>query len=340
MPASAAAPRRLCRFMLAFSALLLLTSGAAVLHLAIGARYIPPRQVLQALLHFDAHDFAHRVVVELRLLRLTAALLTGAALGLAGLLLQSVIRNPLGEPHILGLNAGAALAVVVSTSYGATWLSLAYARPLTAACGAATLFALVLAFSSAGRSGLTLLKVTLCGVVLSSFASSLTAAILILDEQTLLAMRTWLAGDLAGLNWPSVRAGALFVALAALLCAVLAPSLNALALGDETACALGVHLTRTRLLALCAIALLSGSAVSIAGPIGFVGLIVPNIIRRLVTRDIRLALPLCALCGSFMLLLADIAARTLMAPWELATGLMTALAGGPVFIFIAARFFK
>ncbi len=145
----------------------------------------------------------------------------------------------------------------------------------------------------------------------------MTAAILILDEQTLLAMRTWLAGDLAGLNWSTLQTA-------------LVPALIGL----------GVNLVQTRLLGLLAIALLCGAAVAVAGPIGFVGLVVPHVVRRLVTEDIRLALPLAAPVGALALVLADIAARTLVAPQELATGAMTALVGAPLFIFIAARFFK
>ncbi|HCB2045821.1 TPA: iron ABC transporter permease, partial [Klebsiella pneumoniae] len=164
--------------------------------------------------------------------------------------------------------------------------------------------------------GATPLRITLCGVALSGFASAVTAAILILDEQTLLAMRTWLAGDLAGLNWSTLQT-ALVPALIGLGVALLiAPRLNVLALGDKVALGLGVNLVQTRLLGLLAIALLCGAAVAVAvaGPIGFVGLVVPHVVRRLVTEDIRLALPLAAPVGALALVLADIAARTLVAP--------------------------
>ncbi len=264
-------------------------------------------------------------------------MVTGAALGVAGVLLQSVIRNPLGEPHILGLNAGAGLAVVIASALG---LSLPFGRPLIAAAGAAALFLLVLMFSSTGRTGLTPMKVTLCGVAMSAFASSITAAVLILDEQTLLSLRTWLAGDIAGINAQMLQS-ALWAAAAGFVLAIgLSPSLNMLALGDRMAQGLGVSLLKTRLLALLAIALLCGAAVSLAGPIGFIGLVVPQLIRRLVSVDLRTMVPLSALCGALVLLLADIAARTLFTPWELATGIMTALVGAPVFILMASRMFK
>ncbi|MCM0922383.1 iron ABC transporter permease, partial [Klebsiella pneumoniae] len=202
--------------------------------------------------------------------------------------------------------------------------------------GLMILFGGVMALASAGRGGATPLRITLCGVALSGFASAVTAAILILDEQTLLAMRTWLAGDLAGLNWSTLQTALIGLGVALLI----APRLNVLALGDKVALGLGVNLVQTRLLGLLAIALLCGAAVAVAGPIGFVGLVVPHVVRRLVTEDIRLALPLAAPVGALALVLADIAARTLVAPQELATGAMTALVGAPLFIFIAARFFK
>lgn len=341
--ACATAPARgkkRARIMPAAAVALLLLMGCSLTHLGLGARYIGPLELMRALFFFDDHNFNHKIIMELRLVRLLAALLTGASLGIAGALLQSVIRNPLGEPHILGLNAGAALAVVAASALGASWGGVTAARPLVAAAGAAALFAVVMTLSCAGRSGLTPLKVTLCGVALSSFASSITAATLILDEQTLLALRTWLAGDLAGLDYPTLT-GALAPALAgALLSMSIAPRLNILALGDSAAVGLGVNIARTRLLSLAAAALLCGAAVSVAGPIGFIGLVVPHIVRRLVTRDIRLVIPFSAVGGAVLLLAADIAARTLIAPRELATGVMTALLGAPVFIAIAARRFK
>ncbi|HCD3924408.1 FecCD family ABC transporter permease [Klebsiella aerogenes] len=334
------ATRRRTRPRLAMLLLTLLLIVGSLIHLGLGVRWIAPQTVLQALLAYDPRIFDQRIIVDLRLVRLAAALLTGAALGVAGVLLQTVIRNPLGEPHILGLNAGASLAVVATSALGLSLGDFPAARPLTAACGAALLFGGVMALASAGRGGATPLRITLCGVAISAFASAVTAAILILDEQTLLAMRTWLAGDLSGLNWDTLQA-ALVPALSGMgLALLLAPRLNVLALGDKVALGLGVNLVQTRLLGLTAIALLCGAAVAVAGPIGFVGLVVPHVVRRLITQDIRLALPLAAPVGALVLVLADIAARTIVAPQELATGAMTALVGAPLFIFIAARFFK
>ncbi len=240
--------RRRPRPRLALLLLTLLLIAASLVHLGLGARWIAPQTVLQALLEYDPRNFEQRIIVDLRLVRLAAALLTGAALGVAGLLLQTVIRNPLGEPHILGLNAGASLAVVATSALGLSFGAFPAGRPLTAACGAGLLFGGVMALASAGRGGATPLRITLCGVALSGFALAVTAAILILDEQTLLAMRTWLAGDLAGLNWSTLQT-ALVPALIGLGVALLiAPRLNVLALGDKVALGLGVNLVQTRLL--------------------------------------------------------------------------------------------
>lgn len=309
----------------------------AIIHLGLGARAIAPRVVVEALLHYDPRNFDHRIIVNLRLTRLLAALLTGAALGAAGLLLQTVIRNPLGEPHILGLNAGATLAVVVCSAAGIT---VGVSRPLAAALGAAALFGLVMMLASAGRAGATAMKITLCGVALSAFASAITASILILDEQTLQAMRTWLAGDLSGINLTTLQIASIPTLLGILLAGILAPRLNILALGDRVASGLGVSVARTRVLGVIAIALLCGAAVSVAGPIGFIGLVVPHVIRRWAGQDIRTGLLLALPTGALLLLSADILARWLLAPQELATGVMTAMVGAPVFIAIAVRFFK
>ena len=156
------ATRRRTRPRLAMLLLTLMLIAGSLIHLGLGARWIAPQTVLQALIEYDPRNFDHRIIVDLRLVRLAAALLTGAALGVAGVLLQTVIRNPLGEPHILGLNAGASLAVVATSALGLSVGDFPAARPLTAACGAALLFGGVMALASAGRGGATPLRITLC----------------------------------------------------------------------------------------------------------------------------------------------------------------------------------
>lgn len=304
-------------------------------HVSIGARPVSPVTLLQAIFTFDPKNFDHQLLVKLRLARLASALAVGAALGVSGLLLQALLRNPLGEPHLLGLNAGASLAVVATSSL--PFLSAGMGRPLIAALGAGVLFALVLGLSSAGRAGPTMLKVTFCGIALSALASSITSTILLLDEETLQSMRFWLAGDLAGVSYQTLGAAIWPILVALVLAFVIGPKLNVLALGDAAATALGVPVPTTRMIGLLATALLAGASVAIAGPIGFVGLIVPMLARTATRSDFRLALPIAAIGGACLLTAADIGARTLVSPHEFATGIMTALIGAPVFTIIAAR---
>ncbi len=314
-----------------------LTLLLSALHLSTGARPTPLPVLFDALTAFDPANFDQRILLSLRLPRLCAALLSGAAIGVAGLLLQSLLRNPLAEPHILGLNAGASLAVVIATTLPAALQPVGLARPLLAALGGALVFSAVFALSSAGRLGLTMAKLTFCGIALSALASALVSAILILDQETLEAVRFWLVGDLAGASWREVNAALAPAALATSATLMIAPRLDAMALGDASATGLGVSVRTTRLIGLGAAALLSGAAVSMVGPIGFVGLIVPGLAFRLAGGRHLPALALSAIGGATLLIAADLMARSLIASHEIATGIMTALIGAPVFLAIVAR---
>lgn len=309
----------------------------SMLHLSTGARPTRLPVLFDALTAYDPTNFDQHIFLSLRLPRLCAALVSGAAIGLAGLLMQSLLRNPLAEPHILGLNAGASLAVVIATALPAALHPVALARPLIAGLGGALVFSAVLLLSSAGRLGLTMAKLTFCGIALSALASALVSAVLILDQETLEAVRFWLVGDLAGNSWVEVKAALAPTALSALAALAIAPRLDTMALGDASAIGLGVPVRTTRLLGLGAAALLSGAAVSMVGPIGFVGLIVPGLAFRLADGRHLPALALSAVGGAALLVAADLGARTLIPSHELPTGIMTALVGAPVFLAIVAR---
>lgn len=321
------------RPILGLAALLVLIS---TLYLMVGPRLIGLDSLLDLANGFDAGSFDHRVLQTIRMPRLAAALITGACLGLSGLLLQGLLRNPLGEPHILGLNAGATLAVVVATAAPMGLATDGISRPLIAATGGGLLFLATIVFASAGKSGMTLLKVTFCGIAFSALASAVTSAILILDDDTLDQVRLWMVGDLAGARMDTLWTSSWLLVPAVIAALYVSSCLNALALGDDVATGLGISVRRVRLVGIIAAALFCGIAVAIAGPIGFVGLIVPNLVRRFVS-DYRLSVPLVALGGAGLLALADLAARLVMLPHEIPTGLATAFVGAPVFIILVAR---
>lgn len=316
---------------------LLLLSALAISHLSVGATKIPLHKVVEALVSFDPKDFTHLVVMRLRLPRLFAGLECGAALAVSGLLLQTLLRNPLAEPHIIGMNAGASLAVVVSAGLPATIIPLGLARPTIAAFGAGALFLFVFFLSSAGRLGLTMVKFVFCGIALSALASAMVSTLLILDQETLETVRLWLVGDLAGVSPFDITATLPILIIAMLAALLIAPRMDAMAFGDASAIGLGVPVRSTRVIGLGAAAALSGVAVSIAGPIGFIGLIVPHVAARAVTRSHIQQLFLSAALGASLLLAADIAARSLIPSREIATGIMTALVGAPVFLIAVTR---
>lgn len=309
--------------------------GASLLHVGFGAKFVPPATILDALFAFDATNFDHLIITRLRIPRLLAALAVGAALGLAGATIQAVTRNPLAGPGILGMNAGASLAVVVATTFGG--VAAGVGTPWIAAAGAVAVFAIVMGLASAGRAGPTPFKMVLAGVAVSAFAGSITSAILMFDEATLESVRLWLAGNLGGPRLEALKHAALPMIAGALLALATAPQLNAMALGEAAATGLGVRVRRARITCLAATALLAGASVSAVGPIGFIGLVVPHIVKLFIPTENRLILPLSAVVGALVLVLADVAARVVLAPQEIATGIMTALLGAPIFVILVRR---
>ncbi len=326
---------------LAAALLLLLAMLLLVLaHMATGPRPISPQVLHDLIFAHDARNFDQQVLMRLRLPRLLVAMQAGACLGTAGLLLQTLLRNPLGEPHILGLNAGASLAVVLATVMPFGLIATPLLRPLLAATGAGISFSIVLLLASAGRQGLTPAKLVFCGIALSTLAGTLTSAILILNEETLQQMRFWLVGDTAGVSMAAIGAALPAAMIALVLAFAVAPRLDLLGLGDNAAAALGVPIRSTRILALVSISLFCGAAIAVVGPIGFVGLVVPPLVARLKTGRILLAIPIAALGGAVLLIAADLVARLILLPKELPTGAMTGLVGAPVFLWLVRRVLK
>lgn len=313
----------------------LATLLAVVLSLMIGSNQLPASTAYDALFHYDPLNTDQTIVRSLRVPRTVIALLVGIALGLAGAVMQGVSRNPLADPGILGVNAGATVAVLAAVQFfGATTL-LGYVWFAFGGAGLAVV--LVYLIASLGRDGATPVKLALAGMAITALLTSLATLIQLMDVRTMDAYRAWAVGSLAGRGadiahdvWPFVLVGTI-LALAS------GRVLNALALGDDVARALGQNVGRSRALCGLAIMLLAGAATAAAGPIVFVGLTVPHIARAIVGPDYRWILPYSALLAPVLLLVADIIGRLALAPAELQVGIVTAFLGAPVFIALVRR---
>ncbi|MBP5105905.1 FecCD family ABC transporter permease [Pseudomonas protegens] len=316
---------------------LLLLLVLALLSLAIGSQAIPLSVTWQALQAPDLHNDQHLILRELRLPRTLIALLAGLALGVAGAVMQAVTRNPLAEPGLLGINAGAAVAVIG----GVALLHLtSLAEYLWLAFGGAGLAGVVVfLLGQAHETGTNPVRLVLAGAGLSVMLTSLTGIIVLNSPPEVFDhFRHWAAGSLSGSGFALLQVPALAIALGLALALGIAAQLNALALGQDLGRALGVNLRLTWLLACMAVMLLAGAATAVAGPIGFVGLVAPHLARMLVGTDYRWILPYSALLAAGLLLGADVLGRVVAAPEEIAAGIITLLLGGPCFIVLVRRF--
>ncbi len=305
-----------------------------VASLVLGSKSIPVGEVFGALLHGDDSANAS-IVTGLRVPRTLVGLEVGAALGLAGALMQGLTRNPLADPGILGINAGAALAMVVAIAIG-NFTSLS-AYIWFSFVGAALAGLVVYGLGTIGREGATPARIALAGAAVSAMLISLTTTVLVLDQQTFDQYRYWAVGSLAGRPGEVAAQAAPFIVVGALLGLASARALDALGLGDEVARGLGVDVVRGRILVMSSIVLLSGAATAAAGPIAFVGLAIPHVVRALTGPDHRWLLPYCLVLGPIFLLGADVVGRLVLSPSELQVGIVTALVGGPVFVAIVRR---
>lgn len=304
---------------------------ACLLSIAVGSRALTPAEVVAGLL--DPQDpTAGTIVHELRLPRTLLGIAVGAALGLAGALMQALTRNPLADPGILGINAGAATAVVVAIGFTGIASPTAYLLP--AMLGAALAALVVYVIGTSGRSSATPVRLALAGTAVAATLTSLNTGLGLLDPATFDTMRFWQVGSLAGHPASTVwQVGPVLLA-GALLGVALSRPLNALALGEDTAAAVGAPVARTRLLGALAITLLCGGATAAAGPIGFLGLTVPHVARRVAGADQRWVLPLSMLMAPVLLLGADVVGRLLVRPDELQASIITALVGAPFFVLV------
>lgn len=298
----------------------------------LGARDISLLTILNSFTTFD-HSFEHLVIQTVRLPRSLMALAVGAALAVAGALMQGLTRNPLAETGILGIEAGGSLAVVITLFlFGSSSLSVyAGAAFLGAAIAAVSVYGL----GTLGRGGATPLNLTVAGAAMSALIASVTTAILIISQRTLDEIRFWLAGSLSGRDFALFLQVLPFLVSGLLLAFLLGRQITALSLGEDIAKSLGQRTVWIKVLAAISIVLLAGSSVAIAGPIGFVGLVVPHTVRFFIKTDYRWILPYSAVLGAMLLLVSDIAARVLLKPQDLPVGVMTAIVGAPVFVYLA-----
>ena len=311
---------------------LLLLLLAMLISIAFGAAALAPEDVWAALFRFDPTSTEHLIIRTLRVPRSLVAALVGASLAVAGAIVQGLTRNPLGDPGILGINAGAALAVVAAVFFLNIGSLTLYT--LFALAGATVTAFAVYGIGSLGRGGPTPLKLTVAGAAVTALLSSITTAVLILDQRTLEEVRFWLAGSVAGRDLSLLLQVAPYLLGGLLLALALGRQITTIALGDEVAQGLGQRTGLVKLLAALAVVLLAGGAVAIAGPIGFVGLVIPHVARFLVGADYRWILPYSMLVGAIFLIMSDVAARLVAHPIELPVGVMTAVIGGPFFVYL------
>lgn len=307
-----------------------------VASLAIGSRLIPTGTVMDALTNFDPGSDDQLVIRFSRLPRTLIGVLAGAALGLAGVLTQSLTRNALAEPGTLGVNAGAAVGVIIGliATGGASivvyvWFAFA---------GAALTSVLVHRLGRTGRSGVDPARLVLAGAALSIVLSALTRALILSADATVYeSFRSWATGSLQGRGWESLPVVGACLVVGLLISLALAGPLDSVSLGTDMATALGVNIRLTWTLANAAIVVLAGGATAACGPIAFIGLASPHIARAVSGPNHRLLLPVSALLAAVLLLLADVIGRIVVFPGEIGAGVMTALIGSPFFIHLVRR---
>lgn len=330
VPAGTRPALRPILFLLALAVLLAL----CVASIAIGSKQIPIGEVFTALLE-PSGDETDAVVRGLRLPRTLLGVFAGIALGLAGALMQGLTRNPLADPGILGVSAGAGFAVAAAVlAFGVTSL---YSYIWFAFAGALVASIVVYLLGSVGRGGATPVKLALAGIAMLALLTSLTSGVLMLDAATLNVYRFWAVGSLTGQDTAIVLQVAPFLLAGVVLALATAPSLNSLALGDDVAASLGRRLGLVRVQGVAAVTLLAGSAAAVVGPIVFIGLVIPHMARAITGPDYRWLLPFAMVLAPCLVLAADIVGRIAARPTEIGVGVVTAFLGAPFFIALVRR---
>ncbi|MBV6684361.1 FecCD family ABC transporter permease [Rossellomorea marisflavi] len=278
----------------------------------------------------------HLVIQNIRLPRALIAAAVGASLAISGVLMQTLTKNPLASPGIFGINAGGGFMVVMAvTLFGVTSLqSFAWLSFLGAAIAAAGVFIIG---GASGSNGLTPMKLTLAGAAITAMFSSFTQGLLVLNESALEQVLFWLAGSVQGRSLEILAGVFPYILAGWILALMIAGKLNILAMGEDVAKGLGVKTNILKVISLVAVVLLAGGSVAVAGPIGFIGIVIPHIARKMIGVDHRWLIPYSGLLGAILLLAADIGARYIIMPQEVPVGVMTAVIGAPFFVYVARR---
>ena len=304
------------------------------LSISYGSKKIPLNDIISYFTGDLTDDF-FKAVIAARIPRTVFGILAGAALGVSGALMQAITRNPIADPSILGVNTGAALFVVIGIAYlnissGIRLIGISFAGALLTA-----LF--VYGIASVGYGGANSLKLALAGAAVSTALGALVNTIMLPDTQVMKQFRFWQVGSISGATWEDIRLLAPFLVVGCVFAIICASPLNAMALGDEMAVSLGVKVGVVRLVSALAGVILCAAVTALAGPIGFVGLMLPHIFRQIFASDLRLVIPMSAIGGAGLLTFSDVLGRVLGRPGELEVGIITAIVGAPVFIWIVCR---
>lgn len=315
-------------------AALLLLAAFMLASVMFGVNHYSWSSIISAYIQFDGSN-EHIIIQTARVPRALIAAVVGGSLAVAGALMQAITRNPLASPSLFGVNAGAAFAIILSVSlFDAsglkqfTWIAF---------LGAAVSSAAVYFLGSIGRDGLTPIKITLAGSAITAFFASLTQGILLADGKAFDQVLFWLVGSVAGRTMEMLLSVLPYMLIAMVGALLLSPHINVLSMGDDVAKGLGQRTVLIKAASAVVIVLLAGGSVAVAGPVVFVGIIVPHIVRYLVGIDYRWVLPYCAVLGALLLVGADIGARFIAMPKEVHVGVTTALIGVPFFVYIARK---
>jgi len=304
-------------------------------HIAVGAKSLPLGTVLDALVSYDNTEFDHMIVRDLRMPRALIAMLVGASLSVAGTLMQGVTRNPLAEPGILGLMAGASFAVVMAIGVfdvvHPAWL------PWVAALGALVTALVVWLIAQWAPGGATPLTLTLAGAAITAFLGALISVAHLLNQESFEQLRVWLAGSLSGRRVDELKVVTPWIIVSLILALALSSKVTVLAMGDDVARGLGVRTGWLKVQVLVCVVVLTACSVALAGPLGFVGLVIPHVVRLFVGADYRWIVPYSAVVGAAYLLGVDIIARLVLRPEEVATGIVTAMVGAPLFVHLVRQ---